>query len=478
METKAEIIVVYDYKTTLEYVAAMVRDAGYEVTTARSAEQAVELIRGKHFPLVLSDINLGKWDGLAILPYTKQLERPCAIIFLTGEGSMETAMKAVREGAFDYLSKPFELSEMKDEILPALERALRHVASLEAGADTSVIAVQDASRHLVGKSPAMVGIYRVVAKAALSGGSVLITGESGTGKELIARAIHDNGVRARGPFVPVNCCALTETLLDSELFGHVKGSFTGASTSKVGLFDVAHSGSLFLDEIGDLSPAMQVKLLRALQEGEIKPVGASLSHQVDVRIIAATHRNLKDLIHEGKFREDLYYRLKVFEVELPSLCSRRSDIPELARYFLARFGRKAGKEGLRLSDEAIALLTRYEWPGNVRELEHALERAMSMASASALYPEDFPPEIRFGRRPVAVPPAPLQAPPPAAEKILTLDEMEHLHILKALKATNYNRSRTADLLGIDRTTLYRKAARFEIDLERNHVPPAAAEATA
>lgn len=470
MTGRADVLIVDDDKPTLELIATILRGAGHEVSTARSAEQAVEMLREKHYPVVVSDINLGKWDGLALIPYTKQQEKPCAIIFLTGEGSMETAVKAVREGAFDYLSKAFDPRDLEREILPAVDRALRHVETVERGADGPVLAIEDSGRHLVGKSPAMVNIYRIVAKAALSHGSVLVTGESGTGKELVARAIHENGVRAKGPFVAVNCCALTETLLESELFGHVKGSFTGAVANKVGLFEQANGGTLFLDEIGDLSPTMQVKLLRALQEGEIKPVGAVASRKIDVRVIAATHRHLKDYIHEGKFREDLYYRLKVFLIEIPALRERQRDIPELARYFVGRSAKKTGKEGVRLSDDAVRVLASYPWPGNIREMENAIERAVSMTSTTILFPEDFPEELRAsGGTP---PPAPARVTEPVAvataapadEPVLSLDELEHRHILKVLQTVNYNRSRAAELLGIDRTTLYRKAARYGIEL--------------
>jgi transcriptional regulator with PAS, ATPase and Fis domain len=325
---------------------------------------------------------------------------------------------------------------------------------------------------MVGKSPEMVSIYRMIGKASLSTGNVLILGESGTGKELVARAIHDNSVRAKNNFVAINCCALAENLLESELFGHVKGAFTGAINNKRGLFEEASGGTLFLDEIGDLSQAMQVKLLRAIQEGEIRPVGANENRKVDVRIIAATHRNLKSYLAEGKFREDLFYRLKVFLIEMPALRERTGDIAHLVEYFVARSAAKAGKNVSGVCDKALAALTAYSWPGNIRELENSIERAVSLSNTSVLYAEDFSQEIASGAAPVtpAIEESPHQAAPAPVEAarhgtVSSLEEMEHGHIVKVLENVNFNKTKAAELLGIDRTTLYRKASRYGIDLE-------------
>ncbi|MFM8315256.1 MAG: sigma-54 interaction domain-containing protein, partial [Deltaproteobacteria bacterium] len=320
---------------------------------------------------------------------------------------------------------------------------------------------------LIGRSPKMVELYKNVARAALSDSNVFIWGESGTGKELVAKAIHENSIRKENRFVTVNCGALTETLLESELFGHIKGAFTGAIFNKRGLFEEANGGTLFLDEIGDISPGLQVKLLRVIQEGEFKPVGSVENRRVNVRIIAATHRNLFKMVQEEKFREDLFYRLKVLTLQLPALRERPEDIIPLASYFLKKktpLGKKCFFSG-----KTVSLLMNHSWPGNIRELEHAVERAVAMRQGEVLYPEDFAlGDSHFMEEAVICEPHQPLTPPmilrSQEDTLLSLEELEKQHIVKVIKRTHFNKTRAAQILGIDRATLYRKAERYQISL--------------
>jgi DNA-binding NtrC family response regulator len=376
------------------------------------------------------------------------------VILMTGFGTMEGAIEAIQKGAFDYISKPFKLNELKSVVA----RARKHWEAQQSPS-TGPASPSDASfapRSLIGKSPKIVEVYKTLARATLSPSNVLIVGESGTGKELVARGIHEHSARRQKKFVAVNCGALAETLLESELFGHVKGSFTGAVANKVGLFEEADGGTLFLDEIGDISPALQVKLLRVIQEGEFKPVGSTETRQADVRLIAATHRNLEGYVSEGRFRDDLYYRLKVVQIELPPLRERLEDLPELVTHFVGRFAERMGKAVSHVSEEAMALLCAYPWPGNVRELEHAIERAVTMTRTTVLYPEDFPAEIGQYRPGDSA--LDRQIPP------TSLEDVERQHILRVLEEAGYNKSKAAAKLGIDRKTLHRKAQRYKIQL--------------
>jgi DNA-binding NtrC family response regulator len=377
---------------------------------------------------------------------------------MTGFGSMGGAVEAIQEGAFDYVSKPFKM----DDLRAVVARAFKHWESTaEVRTPHKSEKLDVLTKGLIGKSPRIVEVYKTVARAALSNSVALIVGESGTGKELVARAIHDNGARKSKKFVAVNCGALAENLLESELFGHVRGSFTGAIGDKKGLFEEANGGTLFLDEIGDISPALQIKLLRVIQEGEFKPVGSNDTRKCDVRLIAATHRDLDALVKSGKFREDLYYRLKVISIDLPALRDRMEDLPELVDSFVHRFSRLSKKSVSHISEDAMALLQSYSWPGNVRELEHAIERAVAMTNAAVLFPEDFPPEVQRKGAPGSVSSA---SGGPDQGKT-SLEEMERAHIVKVLQDVGFNKSKASEVLGIDRATLYRKAQRYGIDLK-------------
>ena len=444
------LLIVDDDRVTRELLREVFEKEGYTVTLASSGERVREALRAEAFPLVLSDIRMLELDGMSVLAHIKKNKLPSVVILMTGFGTMEGAIGAIQEGAFDYVSKPFDLGELK----AVMARGAAHYTEAQRPQAAMPESQSFPARTLIGKSPRIVEVYKTLARATLSPSNVLIVGESGTGKELVARGIHENSPRRGKPFVAVNCGALTETLLESELFGHVKGAFTGAIGAKTGLFQEAHGGTLFLDEIGDIPLSLQVKLLRVLQEGEIKPVGSAESHHVDVRVIAATHRDLEAAVAKELFREDLYYRLKVILIDLPPLRSRMEDLPALVDHFLARYAQRIHKPVSHISEEAMRMLMAYHWPGNVRELEHAIERAVTMTRTTVLYPEDFPPEIRA-----------IEKSSSPAIPTNSLEELEKAHILKVLEENQFNKSKAASVLGIDRKTLHRKAQRYGIRME-------------
>jgi DNA-binding NtrC family response regulator len=458
------ILVVDDHEVTRKLLKEVLEKQGYGIQLAASGEEAVRIIQRETFPVVISDIRMVELDGMGVLREVKRTGSGSAVILMTGFGSMEGAIEAIQEGAFDYVSKPFKM----DELRLVVARAVKHWESLHSARESGSLEKLDvASRGVIGKSPKIVEVFKVLARAALSTSTVLVMGESGTGKELVARAIHDNSPRRKKRFVAVNCGALAENLLESELFGHVRGSFTGAIADKAGLFEEANGGTLFLDEIGDITPALQIKMLRVLQENEIKRVGSNESSKVDVRVIAATHHDLEAMVKDGRFREDLYYRLKVISIELPPLRERMEDLSELIHSFLAKYAEKNKKLVSHVSEEAMALLRGYSWPGNIRELEHAIERAVAMTNSQVLFPEDFPPEIsrrHSTENSVTALPAADFVSGAIPSSSSSLEEMEKNHILKVLQDVNYNKSKASDILGIDRATLYRKAQRYGIDL--------------
>ncbi len=464
------VLVVDDDIPTCQFMADVLRREHYEVSTANSGDEAIKLMQSTSFPIILSDIHLGDPNGMELLSYIKKADPLAVVIFVTGYGSVDTAVRAIQLGAFDYLSKPINLADMEGELKALMYRASRHIESNRTKPMDNPLA--NLSISMIGKSAQMVKIYRIVAKAAMTDSNVLVIGESGTGKELVARAIHDNSSRASHPFVTVNCCALSEGLLESELFGHVRGSFTGAIANKRGLFEEADGGTIFLDEIGDISPALQVKLLRVLQEGEFKPVGAIENRKVNVRVIAATHRNLDAFVKEGRFREDLYYRLKVILVETPPLRERADDLEELIHHFIRRSSQTSTKRVDGVSPEALQALMSYSWPGNIRELENAIERAVAMTNTTTLFPEDFPEEIVSVEKIVTLAPVSMTPSPEgvaignatADAEPQSLEELERTHIIKILERVKFNKSRAANILGIDRVTLYRKASRYGIQM--------------
>lgn len=453
----AKILVIDDDAVARELLADALKKDGHEVESFSNGTDA--LVRGQQtvFDLVLTDIRMGTVDGLTVLREFKRFSPDTSIVLLTAFGSLEGAIEGIKQGAFDYLAKPFR----KEEVKLVVQRALDHCKLVRENKRFRVeLKEKEEWSPLVGSSPAMLEVYKLVARVSESRSTVLLQGESGTGKELIARAIHANSPRRDKPFIPVNCGALPDTLLESEMFGHEKGAFTGAVGLKAGLFEAATGGTLFLDEIGELGPALQVKLLRVMQDQEVRRVGGTTSVKVDVRIIAATNRDLEQLVKEDKFRDDLFYRLNVVRITLPSLVDRKEDIPMLAHHFLQKYvgGTSSGVRGFL--PETMALLKEYRWPGNVRELENAVERAVSLSHGPLVTPDDLPESIRTA--------APLEAKSTSAsdgdEVCLTLEEVEKRHLIRVLKEMKGNKVKAAKILGIDRRTLYRMAERFGLDL--------------
>jgi two-component system response regulator AtoC len=458
-----KILVVDDDRVTLNLLKEFLEQHHFEVLLAEGADSALEVCKkeaakNSSIQLVLSDIRMEDSTGFGLLADLKKINAQIVMILMTGFGSMDGAIEAIQKGAFDYISKPFDLKKL----LALVQKATRQVEEVQKNKplDNANVQPMQTPKTLMGRSPKIIEVYKTVARATLSSSTVLISGESGTGKELVARAIHDHSPRKTKKFVAVNCGALTETLLESELFGHVKGSFTGAHVDKVGLFEEAQGGTLFLDEIGDVTLGLQVKLLRVLQESEVRRVGGNSVQKIDVRIVAATHRNLENRVREGLFREDLYYRLKVIEIELPPLRERSEDIPDLANYFLRKFATQLGKRISAISDDGLKALQTFNWPGNVRELEHQVERAVALSSSSVLSADDFDLAITDTKNSTAADHENNESP-----TAKSLESLEKTHILKVLKEVDYNKSKASDVLGIDRATLYRKAQKYGIALK-------------
>jgi DNA-binding NtrC family response regulator len=453
-----KILIADDDEVSRNLLKEILQKESYAIQLAASGEEAIDLLKRQSFPIIVSDIRMLELDGMAVLREAKQAQPETVVILMTGFGSMEGAIQAIQEGAFDYVSKPFKISELKSVVA----RAAKHFESLKGLKGTAVpLEFMTTAKALIGQSPKIVDVYKTLARAAMSNSTVLVIGESGTGKELVARAIHNNSQRRNKNFIAVNCGALSENLLESELFGHLKGSFTGAISDKRGLFEEANGGTLFLDEIGDITSSLQIKLLRVLQECELKPVGSSESRKINVRLIAATHRDLENLVRCGKFRDDLYYRLKVISIELPPLRERMTDLSLLVEHFVTKYAIKNRKVISHVSEEAMELLRNYSWPGNIRELEHAIERAVAMTNTTILFTEDFPLEIA---RKSDDPKEPELGYKATLESSDSLEDLEKFHILKVLQEVHYNKSRASEILRIDRATLYRKAQRYGIDL--------------
>ena len=446
-----KILVVDDDKDSCELLSEILTTRDWNVQAAHTPEKALILSNQNNFDLVISDINLeANLSGLDLL---KKLREKSPVILVTGFGSLETAVEANREGAWDFISKPFKV----DEILATAKRAL------ERNVERNLIQTEDfTSGAMVGSSPKMIELYKEIARVAPTRSTVLILGESGTGKELVARAIHQNSPRKDKPFIAVNCGALTESLLEAELFGHTKGSFTGANADRRGLWEEAEGGTLFLDEIGDTSPAMQVKLLRVLQEGEIRRVGSTQTRRVNARIIAATNRDLEVEVKAEHFREDLFYRLSVVTLQVPPLRHRATDISILAEKFLQKARKTVGKENLRFSEKALQTLKIYEWKGNVRELEAAVEYAALRARGSEILEEDLPVKLLSEEFKYSASRSHLSE---LYADLPSLDELEKRYLVYVLEKTGGNRTKAAEVLGVDRRTLYRMAERFEIKLD-------------
>ncbi len=449
------VIVIDDDRASCELLREIFAGKGWIVDTALTPDEALEKAQQTKFDLVVSDINLeAEKSGLDLL---KDLRDQCPVILVTAFGSLDAAVTAAREGAWDFISKPFKV----DEVIAIAEQALNRTSRMSGEIEPATTRAVYEEMGLVGRSAPMIELYKQIARVAPTKATVLIVGESGTGKELVARAIHKHSSRSSGPFVPVNCGALTETLLEAELFGHVRGAFTGAASDRKGLWEEAEGGTLFLDEIGETSAAMQVKLLRALQQGEIRRVGSSKTIRVDVRVIAATNRNVEKEVKQGTFREDLFYRLSVVTLRVPALRDRRTDIPLLADRFLRTTSERLEGSVFRLDEETMKILIAYDWPGNVRELESAIEHAALRTRGNEVMPQDLPEKLHSPELKAAA-----QSPLTALYGDLpTLAELERRYLVYVLETMSGNRSRAAEVMGIDRRTLYRMAERYGIELD-------------
>src|ERR671932_624528 len=436
--SRKSILVVDDEKSQREILEMILSGEGYDVTTAASGEAALKIARERRFDLALTDLKMTGMDGIELLQKLLALDSSIIVILLTAHGSIDSAKDALRRGAFDYLQKPYD----RDTLLQTIRRALKRLDALDA--------------EIVSASPEMEAVKKMILKVARSSSTVLIRGESGTGKELIARAIHNQSPRVSEMFQAVNCAAINENLLESELFGHEKGSFTGAHAEKKGLFEVADRGTLFLDEIGELDISMQAKLLRALQEREIRRVGGTRPIKIDVRVVAATNRDLRAMVADGRFRDDLYYRINVLSVDVPPLRERREDIPVLIDYFLKKHTRNTSRLVRGLTPETRRLMMNYSWPGNVRQLESAIERAILLCEGDLITVDDLPLEVRQESQPAAE--GAFKLPPEG----ISFEEVERGLIVQAMEQTDYNITKAAKLLGLTFRTLQYRLEKFGI----------------
>ena len=436
------LLIVDDDQVARELLAETLGREGYRVRVAGGGEEALALAGAEPFDMALVDLRMPDLDGLAVLKQLAMIQPDLPVVILTAFATIETAIAAVNAGAFDYLSKPFRMEEIKLVVRRTLDARRLARENLQYRQE---LGARYGFEGLIGQSHQMVEIYKLIARMAALDTTVLIEGETGTGKELVARAIHGASGRATRPFVVVDCAALPETLFESELFGHERGAFTGAFAARRGLLETSAGGTCFLDEIGELTAPLQAKLLRTLQERSIRRVGGNDEIPFDVRVVVATNRDLRKLVADGGFRDDLYYRLNVVTITMPPLRERASDIPLLAQHFLELFARRSGRAIKRLAPEAVTLLSGYRWPGNVRELEHVIERAMALSSSETLLPDDFPPHLREERD---------RAPRLPADG-MTLEDVKRWYVNKVLEESGGNKLRAAELLGIDRRTLYR-----------------------
>jgi DNA-binding NtrC family response regulator len=446
-----KILVVDDEPTERDGLARVVGQWGYEVETAASGEEALNLVETQHPAVVVTDLVLPEMDGLTLLQKLKETGRPPIVLLVTGHGTVETAVEAMRHGAFDYLTKPVDTTRLQVLLEKSIEQ---ESLSREVSLLRHQLRQKGSFGQMVGQSRGMQEVYRWVELAGTSTAPVLVYGESGTGKELVARTIHELSNRRNKPFVAINCAAIPETLIESELFGHERGAFTGATERRLGCFELTDGGTLFLDEIAEMDPNTQAKLLRVLQEGTFRRVGGGKHEiQVDVRVVAATNQVPTEAIANGKLREDLFYRLNVFSIHLPPLRERREDIPLLARNFIEEFNRQDNRQVRGLSSEAEKELERYHWPGNVRELRNVIQRAVVISGAGLIGAEHLPDTVLRASAPV---------PAAAGGSVTPIREMERDMILRALEETGQDKRRAAQLLGISLKTLYNKLAKYGI----------------
>jgi DNA-binding NtrC family response regulator len=461
----ARLLLVDDDEEACRMLGEVLERESYQVSRALSVKDGLALFdREGPFDAVLTDLRMPEASGLDLLAAVRERDPEALVLVLTAFGDAGAAAEAIRAGAYDFISKPYDLTELRGTLARALERRKLASATLERSAAAPVAAAPLRRGTLVGHSPGIIDVMKQVARVASTQASVLILGETGTGKELVARTIHRFSDRADRRLVAVNCSALAEGLLESELFGHVKGAFTGAVANRPGIFREADHGTVFLDEIGDVSPGLQARLLRVLQEQEIVPVGSEVPVKVNVRVIAATHRDLGTMVRERTFREDLFYRLNVVTIHLPPLRERRQDIPLLIDHFLTTLAARHGRGPVAIDPAAQALLLRWDWPGNVRELENVLERAMVLAELDVIGPEHLPDSLRSAagaaERPTEAAARGRSEPANEPEELVTLDELDRRHVFRVLAATKGSREESARILGISRRTLTRMIQRW------------------
>lgn len=440
-----KVLVVDDDPEMCRLLSEGLSEEGLSIVTTGDSLEASKSLKKEEFDVIITDLKMKGLKGLDLLEEANKVVPMTPVIIITAFGTIESAIKAMKMGAYDYITKPFRLDELILTVRKALETRLlkKEVIRLRKEVESRYDFHQ-----LIGKSPAMQKIYDIIGRISDSSSNVLITGESGTGKELVAKAIHYSGVRKEGPFIAINCAAIPETLLESELFGYKKGAFTDARSDKKGLFFEAHEGTLFLDEITEMPLTLQAKLLRAIEGREVRPLGDTNSYPIDVRVISTSNRDIESSIKQSRFREDLYYRLKVIDIDMPPLRERKEDIPLLIQHFIARFSDEFRKSLSGISEHALRLLLNYSWPGNVRELENVIQRAITLSQHEVVLPDDLPASI--------IQKADEKLFERAMEEKLTLDQLEKEYIKRVLMETGGNKSKAAERLGLDRKTLYRK----------------------
>jgi DNA-binding NtrC family response regulator len=448
---KARIMVIDDEESMCKFMQIMLKKEGYGVSSAQSGKEALEELQNSHYDLVIADLMMPEMNGLELLSKVKSIDPELNFIVMTAYASVDTAIEALKKGAFDYIAKPFKVDELKITIKKSLEQKRIVKENLDLKRQLKKEFSLDS---FIGDTPEIIEMKKLVEKVALTDSTVLIQGESGTGKELVAKAIHHHSRRADKPFVTINCAALPETLLESELFGHTKGAFTGAIKDKEGLFFVADGGTFFLDEVGVISQAIQVKLLRVLEEKEITPVGSTKPIQVEVRLIAATNADLEQEVKLGNFRADLFYRLNVIPIHIPTLRERKDDIKLLTFYFIKKYCEKLQIKEKSISDEAMNKLLSYSWPGNARELENTMERAILLAKDDEVKIKDLPENILSGEAVKLIEETRPETP--------TLETIEKSYIYWVLQRADWQKSKAAQILGIDSSTLYRKIEKYQL----------------
>jgi DNA-binding NtrC family response regulator len=444
-EKGSKVLVVDDDLGMCGMLSDVLKEEGFSVHTIGESFEASKILKKEEFDVIVTDLKMKGLKGLDLLEVAHKVAPMTPVIIITAFGTIESAIKAMKMGAYDYITKPFQMDELVLTVRKALENRLlkKEVIRLRKEVESRYDFHQ-----LIGKSPSMQKIYDLIERISDSSSNVLITGESGTGKELVAKAIHYNGVRKEGPFVAINCAAIPETLLESELFGYKKGAFTDAKSDKKGLIFEANEGTLFLDEITEMPLTLQAKLLRVIEEREVRPLGDTNSYPIDVRIISTSNRDIASLIQQGRFREDLYYRLKVIDIEMPPLRERKEDIPILVQHFIHKFSKELKKAVSSVSEDALKILLNYFWPGNVRELENIIQRAITLSQHEVILPDDLPASI--------IQKTDEKLFEKAMEEKFTLDQLEKEYVKRVLIETGGNKSKAAERLGLDRKTLYRK----------------------